>query len=167
MPGASYQEVAALIASRMKDFSPLLPDVGDMLRSSVSRNFAAGGRYGSGELGGGARRWLPSGRAKAEGGITLSRDGHLATSIRWDIDAGGGIVLSSNLVYAAIHNFGSKGLPGGVIRPKSGKFLRFTIGGAVVFARAVEIPARPFLVVQEEDVEEIGHMTRDFLAGRF
>ncbi|HRJ48138.1 MAG TPA: phage virion morphogenesis protein [Opitutaceae bacterium] len=49
------------------------------------------------------------------------------------------VTVSSDRAYAAIHQ------RGGEIRPKPGnKALRFTIGGATVFARRVVIPARPF-----------------------
>ncbi len=48
--------------------------------------------------------------------------------------------VGSNLVYAAIHEFG------GIIRPRnvSGRLV-FEIDGELVFAREVTIPARPYL----------------------
>lgn len=47
--------------------------------------------------------------------------------------------LKNNTVYARIHEFG------GVIRPKKGQFLRFSINGQEIFAREVKIPKRePF-----------------------
>jgi phage gpG-like protein len=46
----------------------------------------------------------------------------------------------SNVVYAAIHEFG------GTITPKTGKYLRFkNQDGREVFVRSVEIPARPYV----------------------
>lgn len=52
--------------------------------------------------------------------------------------------IGTNLVYAAIHEFG------GIITPKNGEFLVFEVEGFggwtdKVFARQVEIPARPYL----------------------
>jgi phage gpG-like protein len=50
--------------------------------------------------------------------------------------------VSNPMIYAAIHQFG------GVIKPKSGKFLVFTTAdGHTVFVRSVKIPARPFFPV--------------------
>ena len=47
--------------------------------------------------------------------------------------------IGTNLVYAAIHEFG------GVITPKKAKALSFEIGGELIFAKSVHIPARPYL----------------------
>lgn len=44
------------------------------------------------------------------------------------------------VIYAAIHEFG------GVIRPRTARFLVFTIGGRKIFARKVTMPKRPYLV---------------------
>ena len=43
------------------------------------------------------------------------------------------------VVYAAIHEFG------GTIRPTRGRFLVFEIDGELIFAGAVNIPARPYI----------------------
>jgi phage gpG-like protein len=162
----SYGAALDQINERLRDLSPIMGEIAETLRSSIDLNFMRGGRFGEGELGGGTSRWVPSIRALEEGGITLNKDGHLASSIRYDI-TGTSITISSNLVYAAIHQYGSAGLPGGVVSPVGKKALRFTIGGRVVFAMSSEIPARPFIVVQAEDVEEIRAIISDHWSAIF
>lgn len=53
--------------------------------------------------------------------------------------------VGSNLVYAAIHQFG------GVIKAKKGKALMFTVGNKTLFRRKVTIKANPYLGVSEQD----------------
>lgn len=59
------------------------------------------------------------------------------------------VVVGSNKKYAAIHQFG------GVILPKNGRALVFRIGGHVVHARHVTIPARPYLGFGPADEEAV------------
>lgn len=47
--------------------------------------------------------------------------------------------VSSGLVYAPVHEFGA------TIRPRRARALRFFVGGQLVFARKVTIPARPYV----------------------
>ncbi len=68
---------------------------------------------------------------------TLSRSLHMETAEKSRFRAV--INVGTNLVYAAIHEYG------GIIRPKVKQFLRFVIDGRVIFAKAVQIPARPYL----------------------
>lgn len=53
--------------------------------------------------------------------------------------------VGSNLVYAAIHQFG------GIIRAKKGKALRFTIGDETIYRPKVTIKANPYLGISEKD----------------
>ena len=55
------------------------------------------------------------------------------------------VIVGSNKVYAAIHQFG------GTIRPKAGGRLVFRLGARTVFARSVTIPPRPYLGFGRED----------------
>lgn len=59
------------------------------------------------------------------------------------------VSVGSDRVYAAIHQFG------GVIRPKAKPALAFTIGGQLILAKKVTMPARPFFPWVE------GRMTED------
>jgi len=49
------------------------------------------------------------------------------------------VLVGTNLVYAAIQEFG------GTIFPKKGRFLVFEIDGKKIFARKVTLPPRPYL----------------------
>lgn len=64
--------------------------------------------------------------------------------------------VGSNLVYAAIHQFG------GIIRAKKGKALRFTIGGETFFRPKVTIKANPYLGISEKDQEALAETVKVF-----
>ena len=66
--------------------------------------------------------------------------GGLIATIVWQLD-GERVVIGTNRKYAAIHQFGGR------IVPRRGKLLDFLLGGRPVFAKRVDIPARPFLGV--------------------
>ena len=53
--------------------------------------------------------------------------------------------VGTNDIKAAIHQLG------GIIRAKNKPFLKFKIGNQWVQKKEVRIPARPFLMVQDED----------------
>ena len=53
--------------------------------------------------------------------------------------------VGSNLVYAAIHQFG------GIIKAKKGKALMFTVGNRTLFRRKVTIKANHYLGISEQD----------------
>jgi phage virion morphogenesis protein len=95
------------------------------------------------------QRWKPSLRAQITGGSTLTKDGHLSGSIssrsgkdfaEWGV----------NRIYAAIHQFG------GVIKAKSAGALKFKLpGGGFAVVKAVRMPARPYLGVNEDDRQDM------------
>lgn len=99
------------------------------------------------------KRWQPSIRAQAEAGVTLSDSGRLKNSIRARSDASG-FAVGTNVIYASTHQLGAQGR---TIRAKTAKGLVFRAGGRWVRAKAVRvtIPARPFLGLSEDDMEEI------------
>lgn len=66
------------------------------------------------------------------------RSGKLAQSLTYKVHDDYADV-GSNLVYAAIHEYG------GTILPKKGKYLVFNIDGQTIFAKKVVIPKRPYL----------------------
>lgn len=66
------------------------------------------------------------------------------------------VQVGSNLVYAAVHQFGA------TIRPTNVKMLHF--GGHV--AKSVTIPARPYLGLSDTDQNEIVERTLDWLRGQ-
>lgn len=78
--------------------------------------------------------WLKSARAIVEGGQTLTDTGRLRISIAHTVvDGGRAVEVGSNVVYAAIHQFGGRAGRG----------------------RRAEIPARAYLGVDERDRDTI------------
>lgn len=103
--------------------------------------------------------WKPSRRALEDGGETLTNKGRLRDSIDYAATSDK-VMVGSNLAYARIHQ------KGGSIKPKNGKSLKFKgLNGENVFVKEVTIPARPYLGVSKEDMEEVKSTMADFLAG--
>lgn len=123
------------LAGRLKNLTPAMRGIGEIVRRSVEQNFAAGGR---------PEKWEKSHRVKEKGGQTLSDTGRLRRSftVRGYPDRA---EVGTNVKYAAIHQFG------GVISARNRPYLRFKVGDQWVTKRSVTIPARPFLMVQNED----------------
>lgn len=105
--------------------------------------------------------WKPSRRALEKGGKTLMHSGRLRRSIDYAATSDK-VMVGSNLAYARIHQ------KGGEITPKKAKKLVFKDSdGKTVAVDAVTIPARPYLGVSKEDMEDIKATMADFLAGAF
>lgn len=105
--------------------------------------------------------WTPSRRAMEEGGETLTDSGRLRRSIDYAATSDK-VMVGSNLAYARIHQ------KGGEITPKKAKKLVFKgRDGKAVAVDKVNIPARPYLGVSKEDLEEVKSTMADFLAGAF
>lgn len=79
------------------------------------------------------------------GGSPLVDKGHLRDSVTYDADADG-VRVGTNRVYARIHHFG---------------------GEAGRKNNRVNIDARPFLGVNQQDMDEIGNIFSDHLARSF
>jgi phage gpG-like protein len=160
------------------DFNPILKDIETVISSSIARNFKEGGRFGNEILGGGSNKWKPSIRSTNQSGETLRDTGILRNSISVDVkQVGNGlqIQLKSGTNYSAIHNFG------GIIKraasskiyiqnrfsrgPKKGKFKKGTTSGRGTTngSYTISMPARPFLVIQDEDILEIKDLIMEFL----
>lgn len=138
------------LARRCVERQPLMRHIAGIMESAVQDNFAAGGRP----------KWLPV----ARGGKPLTLSGHLANSISSTSDNDYAIV-GTNVPYAGIHNFGGKTKPH-MIYPKHKKALAFN--GRVVKKvnhPGSKIPQREFLVLTDEEYEEINHAISNYLAG--
>lgn len=107
------------------------------------------------------RRWKYSIRAMREGGKTLVQSAQLRNSIHARSDATG-FAVGTNIKYAATHQFGE---PGRTIRARRKKALRFKVNGNWVTKKqvTVSIPARPFLGLSDEDMEEMKGTVEDFI----
>lgn len=121
------------IVSRVKTSKELQNEIGEIVVSSVQQNFQTGGRVGDKEYEGGSKKWQPVSKDYAKYKKSKKKDpmkvllfsGQLRASITHK-SQGGTISVGSNKVYAARHQYGGKGTP-----------------------------ARPFIVVQNEDREGI------------
>lgn len=138
------QRLLATLRKKTGNLAPALREIGEMLVSSIQRNFTVGGRYGPGPFGGGLSRWRPSGRAVRESGVTLSDTGQLAASITARPVGEAGLLIGTNKVYGAIHQY----------------------GGRAGRAGSALIPARPFIVIQKEDLQEVADIIGDYLSAR-
>ena len=107
------------------------------------------------------KRWKTSIRAATTGGKTLIDSSQLRNSIKAKSDASG-FAVGTNVKHAATHQFGE---PGRTIRAKKAKALRFQVGGRWVTKKQVNvsIPARPFLGLSEDDMQEIKATVEDFV----
>jgi len=155
----AVRDALAEMARRGRDNREMMQDIGEVVRTSVEDNFEAEGR---------PARWKQSGRVAREGGQTLSKWSVLRRS--FTVHPGNGFVtVGTNVPYAAIHQFGGKTKPRTIV-PRNGKAL-FWPGAAhpvrVVRHPGSTIPARPFLMVQDEDWEEIRHIAVNYLTGKW
>jgi len=131
---------------------PVLAAVGNLVVKSVKRNFREGGR---------PEKWVSSKKPK---GKTLIGTGALMRQIHYkvDDDESGVTVMTGPQKYAAILHFGGK-TPAHEIWYKNRQALRFFRNGTPVFYGKVNhpgsvIPARPYMLLQDEDVKIIENM---------
>jgi len=135
-------EVKTLLAgmlSRAENAQPVMHIFGEIVKASIMRNFEKGGR---------PTQWKPSLRALKTGGKTLVNkgvSGGLMGSIHYRAYTSK-VEISANKVYAAVHQFG--------------------IGARSIIGtrrRMPAIPARPYLLVQDEDWMEMKEATSRYL----
>lgn len=140
------------IENNGKDLSRAMKTIAIELEESVRENFEVGGRYSTpGSLLGGNHKWV-----KGKYGGSLIKTGNLRDSITSESDSNSAQV-GTNISYAKIHNFGAT-VAGQTIIPREKKGLSFIWNGirriyAKVTTKTHDIPARPFMVVQPEDIE--------------
>lgn len=108
------------------------------------------------------KTWKTSIRAATEGGRTLVQTAQLRNSIRSKSDASG-FAVGTNAKHAATRQFGEQGR---TIRARRAKTLRFQVGGRWVSKKKVKIniPARPYLGLSDDDMQEIKGTVEDFIA---
>lgn len=134
------QDAFDTLVKSLQDTSPLMQRLSHVMLTSVLENFEQGGR---------PNKWK---HKYDDTPSKLTQTSRLKGSINRVFDSASAVV-GTNVEYAAIHHFG------GAIKPKRAKALRF--GGR--FAKQVTIPARPFLVLTDSDLEEIEYTTQDYL----
>lgn len=82
--------------------------------------------------------------------------GLLRDQIHYQI-SGDLLLVGSNLIYAAVHQFGA------TIKPKNKKTLSWKIGNVSVFAKKVVIPAREYLGISVQDETELQNIVADHI----
>ena len=145
------------VADRMSNRT-LLKKAGAVVRESVRTNFAAGGR---------PRKWK---RLKNRNGQPLRDTGRLQNSITSRV-SGKVVYVGTNVIYAAVQHFGAgKGSFGTVVahvrgheRTRNGTTYQVRPHTRRQKAPWGDIPARPFLLVQEEDKVAIRAVLADYI----
>lgn len=149
------------IAAHITDMSELMDRFGLYLEASTIDRF-------DDEAAPDGTPWVPSARALAEGGKTLTDTGLLRGSITY-VASRNQVEWGSNLVYARRHQEGFSGQEEvsahqRTIRQAFGR----TLPGPVVanigaFTRQANTPARPFLGVSAADEEQLLGLADDYL----
>ena len=125
------------VLKRIGNPGPVMKILGAIVRTSVVRNFEKGGR---------PTKWqaLSPETLKTKKGTAILREQGMAGGLMGSVNYkpfSDKVVISANKVYAAIHHFGGKAGRG----------------------RKVTIPARPYMMVQDEDWREIEAALGDFI----
>lgn len=128
---------------------PLMEQIGASLLASTQLRFER-------EQAPDGSPWPKSIRAALEGGQTLTDSARLKQSLTY-VATEDAVEVGTNVIYAAIHQFGGR------ITAKNAKALRFKVAGQTVQVKSVDIPARPFLGIDDEDRIEIEQIVADYL----
>jgi phage virion morphogenesis protein len=145
-----FEAVLAKLAAKAADRSPLFDRIGAYMETSTDLNFER-------ERAPDGQRWVPSLRAKEEGGKTLTNTARLRQSMTHNA-SDDQVEVGTNVIYAGVHQGGA------TIRGKNGP-LKFKLPGlGFRSAKQVTIPARPFLGVSADDEIEIVALGEDYLA---
>ena len=167
---SGVSELLANMKRRMGDLTPAMKIIGETVRTSVIRNFEEGGRPDD---------WEPLSavtKARRKGDKILMVQGFaggLAGSIHAKAYRDRAIV-GTNKIYAAVHQFGAKKGSFGTVTAHVREHVRKLKSGKEVKVREHtrkmklpwgDIPARPFLMVQDEDWEEIRNALAEYITG--
>lgn len=129
------------LEKRAEDMTPLMEQIGSLLVTSAERRIRETNEGPDGVP------WKPSLRSMEQGGPTLVETGRLLDSFSVD-HAHDHVVVGTPLPYAGIHQ------TGGTITARNADALHFALpNGQIVQVGSVEIPARPFLGISEDDEE--------------
>ena len=131
------RKLLAGILKRMGNPAPAMKIIGAIARTSIVRNFEKGGR---------PTKWQPLSpeTLKTKKGSAILREQGMAGGLMGSINYKAfpkKVVMSANKIYAAIHHFGGKAGRG----------------------HKVTIPARPYMMVQDEDWVEMKAALGDFI----
>lgn len=128
-----FDKALAKAAYKLANTQPLMETIGEALVSGTLQRFQD-------EEEPDGKKWKPSIRAMETAGKTLSDTGRLQRSIDYAATSDK-VMVGTNVVYGRIHQLGGK----------TGK------------GHKVDMPARPYLGVSEEDMKEVRATVEDFL----
>jgi len=154
------------MAQHMGDMTPVNKIIGSIVRTSVIRNFEKGGR---------PKKWKKHSKAtearRGKGAKILMVQG-LGAGLAGSIHVSAGrssVTVGTNKAHAGTHQFGAKKGSFGTVSAQIRAHLR---KGITVKAHTRkmklpwgDIPARPFLMVQDEDWTEIRAALADYTMG--
>ena len=161
------------IQKRTRNLKPAMSLIGEIVQESIERNFETGGR---------PRRWKALSETTKEQrrrrnqwpGQTLivhGKAGGLMGGINYR-PASDRVTIGVKKAYAAIQHFGAKKGSFGTVQAKVKEHVRRLKSGETQRVRAHtrntkipwgDIPARPFMMVQDEDWNEIRESLWDYL----
>lgn len=173
--GIDDREVKTLlgvIKRRTKNLTPAMKLIGAIGRTSIVRNFEKGGRPDP---------WAPLSEttiARRGEGAKILRDkgfrGGLVQSIIYKAEANR-VTIGTNRIYAAVQHFGAEKGEFGTRTVSIGAFFRRSKKGKRYKVRAHtrkmvfpwgDIPARPYLMIQDGDWPKMRASLLDFLLDR-
>lgn len=154
------EEFLGKLLASMKDMTPAYKNIGEHMKGSILETFQEGGRPEKwpelsqatiiSRMGGSSgkiftkRGTFRASAAKKFGAIKpLVKTGRLLRSIKWKAGKDY-VVIGTNVIYAAIQQF----------------------GGMAGRGRTVEIPARPFIVFQDEDYKEAAKLLEEYIMAK-
>ncbi len=168
---AELKKTLSDIQGRIQNLKPAMEIIGTFVRNSIQKNF---------ELGGRPTPWKPSQRALKTGDKTLIKGKFLMNSFTIDAKQDS-VEVGTNKKYAAIHQFG--GPINHPARQRTMFFKKFKSGerkGLTRFSKeskagygmkvpgkayTINMPARPFMMVQEGDWTDITTAVSKYLTG--
>lgn len=145
-----FPDLAGKLRTRMDEIELF---IAAMMQTNRGMLFDSEGSYN------GRPGWEP---LKMRQGQILKKSGALSRSLQ--PNGGGGYIQRSNgeiaigttVFYAAMMNWGTTKLPGGVLRPKKAKALKIPQdGGKFMYRKSVRIPARRFDDWNDQDENEM------------
>lgn len=158
-------EMLGQLRARTQHLKPAMQTIGAILVTSVKTNFEVGGRYeAAGSWRGGSQRWQPLAIATLfagkKSGIVGKRGKYKKGFERTLTNRK--ILIKQSLLIGGIHfNATDSEVSVGPDRSPYAAIQNF--GGMAGRGKKVKIPARPYLVVQDEDWVEIKHAVTDYL----
>lgn len=144
-----FNTIIDIMKQKAVQTKPAMAAIGNLVVKSVKQNFRVGGR---------PDKWTPSKKTK---GKTLVATGSLEKGIHYEIgsDEGSVTIMTTPLKYARIMQNGGKIGPHTIVA-KNRQALKFSLGGVTLYRTSVNhpgsnIPARPYMLLQDEDEAKI------------